>query len=115
MNPSVYLAKPDMKVPLRRIPVYDYQLAVAYVIDLDLVAVQKQSEARLACDQAGWLHVSSDGGSSYDPVSDSVQTGVDLGPLAAGDRVAIKLKVLIPALTAVRRRFVDLNIGRGVG
>ena len=113
MTPAVYLAKPGMKVPLRRIPVYDYPLGTEYIIDLEVVASETVTEARLACDQAGWLHVSSNGGSSYDPIPDSAQTGVDLGPMTADDRTAIKLKVSIPALTAVRRRFVALNVGIG--
>ena len=113
MTPAVDLTKPDMQVPIRRLPVYDYELGAEYIFDLDVVASELVSEARLACDQAGWLHVSSDGGSNYDPIPDSAQAGVDLGPLSAGSRVAIKIKVLIPALTSVRRRFVALNFGIG--
>ena len=114
MTPTVYLAKPDMKVPIRRLPVYDYELGTEYIFDLEVVATVAVAEARLACDQAGWLHVSSDGGSSYDPIPDSAQTGVNFGPMIAGARTAIKIKVSIPALTAVRRRFVALNFGMGV-
>ena len=115
MNPAVYIAKIGMKVPLRRIPVYDYKIATDYVLELEIVATQGVYESRISCDQAGWLHVSSDGGASYDPIPDSVQSGVNLGSLAAGDRGSIKIKVSIPIFTDVRRRFIGLFIGIGTG
>ena len=113
MTPTVFLARTNMAVPIRRLYVGPYKLGTDYVLDLEVVCAETTPEARLACDQAGWLHVSSDGGSSYDPIPDDVESGVQFGPMTTGDRQAIKLKVSIPALTSVRRRFVALNFGIG--
>lgn len=111
MNPSVFLSYPNMGVPLRLIPCHHYKLGTDTVIDLDIVATATVTEAKLGCSQAGWLHVSSDGGGSYDPIPEDTTAGVNLGPLAAGARSQIKIKVSIAS--GIRRRFVDLNIGVG--
>ena len=115
MNPIVYIARTNMKVPYRRIPVYGYKLGTDYVMDFDVVCEGDTTEARLGCDQAGWLWVSDDAGSTYYEVTDDATTGFQFGPLLAGNRQAIKLKLAIPVGTSARRRFVALNFGIGDG
>ena len=112
MLPPVYVAYPSMAVPLRCIPIYRYSLGTDYVIDLDVVATQSlATDVRMACDHASWLEVSSDGGGSYDPLTTSAQTGVQLGPMNSGARTPIKLKVSIAS--GVRENFTELAFGIG--
>ena len=111
MLPPVYLAHPGMALPLRVIPVHGYELTTDYILDLEIVATQNVTDARIGCDQAGWLHVSSDGGSVYNPIPTDVEAGVQLGPMTAGDRDAIKIKVSIAS--GLRRKPVELYVGYG--
>ena len=111
MKPTVFFSLPNMSVPLRLIPIHRYKLGTEYVEDLDVVATEAVFEAKIACDQAGWLQISSDGGGSYDPLLTDASTGVDLGALGAGSRTPVKLKVSIAS--GVRRKFVEIIIGVG--
>lgn len=111
MNPVVYLAHPGMSIPLRRIPVYGYKQGTEWVVDLEVVCEVATTEARLSASVAGWLQLSTDGGSSYDPIPTGAQTGLQLGPLSVG-RTAVKLKISISG-ASLRRRFVSLVWGVG--
>jgi len=109
--PSVYLAYPDMAVPVRVIPVHRYDFGTNEVIDLEVVCTVSVTECRLACTEANWLEVSDDGGGSYNTVTTDVQTSYDLGAKTAGDRDAIKLRVNIAS--GVRRSHAHLKLGVG--
>lgn len=68
---------------------------------------------RMAAGVASWLSVSLDGGSTWSPLGTDVQSGVQLGAVSAGNRIALKVKLDIPAGTSVRSRLVELPIGEG--
>ena len=111
MNPTVFLAYPDMAVPVRRIPVHRYELGTNEVIDLEVVCTEDVSECRLSCSEANWCEVSDDGGGSYNSVTTNAQTSYDIGALVAGNRQAIKLRVNIAS--GVRGSYAYLNLGVG--
>ena len=110
---SLHLVAVGTLAEIRRVPADFARVNVATIFDLEVVADAAHATAPLACDQAGWLHVSTNGGSSYTPVPTDVQAGVDLGSFTAGQRRAIKLKLLIPAATQVRQRSIGLLLGEG--
>ena len=116
---SVRLVVPGSLLEVRSIPVGHYLVGGEYVIPLELLAVTAAAECRIGvrdADQATWLKVSSDGGVTYVAVpaaGSGAMTGPDLGPLTAGQRKAIRLKVALPGGTAVRTRAIKPVFGLG--
>ena len=90
------------------------------MLDLEVVATEDAAECRVGVrepGQAGWLQVSTDGGTTYDAVPAAgagAIPGPDLGPLTAGQRKAIELKVAIPSGTSVRTRSIEPVLGFGI-
>ena len=116
---SVRLVVPGSLLEVRSIPVNHYLVGAEYVIPLELLAVTAVPECRIGVRDAGqatWLKVSSDGGTTWAAVPAAgigVMTGPDLGPLTAGQRKAISLKVALPGGTAVRTRAIRPVFGLG--
>ena len=69
---------------------------------------------RLAADVASWVAASLNGGSSYTALGTSVQSGMQLGAATAGQRIAVRIKLDIPAGTATLSRLVGIDVGEGV-
>jgi hypothetical protein len=116
---SVRLVAPGSLLEVRSIPVGHYLIGGEYVVPLELLALTDAAECRIGVrddDQATWLQVSNDGGGTYVAVpaaGSSAMTGPDLGPLTAGQRIAIRLKVALPGDAAVRTRAIKPVLGLG--
>jgi hypothetical protein len=91
---------------------HHYVLGTERVFDFDLYSPDGSGVANLGCTYA-WCKVSVDGGATWSDVPTNVQSGLALGPLAAGQRKQINVKLLIPPGTSVRTRSVGLPIGLG--
>jgi hypothetical protein len=99
---------------LRRLALDWVRVGEAYTVDLEVVADgAAASSAVLACSVADWLEVSDDDGVTWTAVGTDPATGVELGPLADGERKAITLRLTIPLGTDVRTKIVELWLGTG--
>jgi len=107
------LVEPGTFVECRWIYAHTYPLGSERVFDVELYAPDGDDVVDLYCSQAGWLEVSSDGGANYDPLPASKESAIAMGPLAAGERKPLKLKLGIPLGTAVRTRSIELRLGFG--
>lgn len=68
---------------------------------------------RLAAGVASWVSASLDGGGSYTALGTAVQSGLQLGAAAAGDRIAVRIRLDIPAGTSTLSRLVSIDVGEG--
>lgn len=100
---------------IRHLAVDWARLDTDYELDLEVVADAAHDECRIACSKADWLDVSSDAGATWDDVPTTVQSGVDLGAVTAGQRIEITLRLRVPAATTDDRlTAVELYLGTGV-
>jgi hypothetical protein len=117
---SVRLVWPNSVIEARRIPVEGYLVGAEHVLDLEVVAVDAAPECRLGVRdamQAGWLSLSQDAGATWASVpaaGSGAMVGPDCGPLTAGQRKAIKLKLVIPGGTSIRTRSIEPVLGLGI-
>jgi hypothetical protein len=82
-------------------------------VELEVLATADHDTATLACDSAGWLEASIDGG-AWLAVPVDIRQGLDLGaPLAAGDRVPVTIRITIPTNNP-RSQLIQLVTGTGV-
>lgn len=82
------------------------------VIDADLVADANHNEVRIAATVAGWVAISTDGGNIFTPLGSDVISGVNVGPMSAGQRMPVKFRIQPP--TEFRQRRIGIAIGTGV-
>lgn len=110
---SAMLTEPGTLVEARWIYAHSYVVGTDRVFDFEVYSPDGQTEAKLGCTHP-WCRVSTNGGASYVDIPTNVQQGIEMGPLTAGQRKAIKVKLAIPPGTAARTRSVGLPIGLGV-
>jgi hypothetical protein len=107
------IVQPGTFVECRWIYAHTYQLGTDRVFDVELYAPAGDEQVDLYCSHADWLQVSDDGGITYVPVPATKEDAIQLGPLSAGQRKPLKVKVAIAAGTAVRTRSIELRLGFG--
>lgn len=108
---AVTLTARNGLVSLRRIAVDGIAPGEHRDIDVDIVANAAHDEVRLAATVSGWLEVSVNGGMTWLPLGTDVMTGVDIGPMFAGQRRQVKVRVAPPV--AFRQRRIGLLVGGG--
>lgn len=104
----------DAAFEIRRIPLDFVEIGSPYDVDLDIVATEEQLVALLSAGVAGWVEISTNGGSSWDPVPADIQSGFDLGSFTSGEKKRIRIRITVPGGTDLRTQVVDLNTGTGV-
>ena len=113
---SVRLVAPGSLVEVRRLPVECYASGTARTYDFEVLAITDEPECRVQCSQAGWLLLSTYGGTTWVAIpanAPGAMTGPNLGPLTAGQRLPIKIQVAVPGGTFIRTRSVALFLGLG--
>jgi len=113
--PALYFARKGMKIPISLVRVHACEIGASWTVEIDLVCTVAAAQTFVATDQEDWLYLSDDAGSTYDPVPDDIQGGLQYGAMAAGERTGLILKVLVPVGTDVRRRFLSLDVSPGEG
>lgn len=110
---SVLLTFPSGLAEIRRVPIDHYLSGTRRSVTLELYAEAAQDTVRLAASAVGWLDVSLNGGSSWTTLGTDVESGLDVGPLTAGER----LSILVAAHHSgpFRQRRIVLLIGLGTG
>jgi Concanavalin A-like lectin/glucanases superfamily len=110
---SVLLVFPNGLAEIRRVPVDHYLAGTRRYVSLELLAEEDHATVPLAAEAAGWLEVSLNGGASWTPLGTDPETGLEVGPMSAGDR----LQVLVAVNTTVpfRQRRIPILIGLGTG
>lgn len=112
---SVRLSAVGAAYEIRHLAIDWARLDTDYDLDLEVVADDAHDECRIACSLADWVDVSDDAGATWHDVPTSVQSGYDLGPVTAGDRIPITLRVHPPAATTNDRlTAIELYLGTGV-
>lgn len=103
------LRAPDSAREIWRIPADFVVVGSAYDFDLEVVATEAHSTAKLGASLAGALQADLGGGFSAVPTD--VQSGFDLGTFTAGQKKSITLRLTVPD---VRNLAIELALGIGV-
>lgn len=111
MTRRVSIAAPGSMVELRRVLVDHLAPGESRNRAVEVVAAADLDEVRLAASAPGWIAVSTDDGMTFWPLGTDVRSGLDIGPMAAGERRQLSLKIHAPE--EFRQRRIVLLIGEG--
>jgi hypothetical protein len=103
------LRAPNAAFEIRRIPADFVVAGSSYDFDLEVVATEAHSTAKLGAGVAGVLQANIGGGFAAVPAD--VQTGFDLGTFTAGEKKSITIRLTVPT---VRNQAIELALGTGV-
>lgn len=112
---SVMLTGPGALVEAAHVPLDLVQVGVARQFALDLYAQEAHAGPTLAASVANWVEASLDAGLTWTTLGDYPPTGLDVGAMTAGQRLAALFRLTIPALTQMRTRAIQLLVGEGIG
>ncbi len=107
---NLVFALANSNAALRRFEVGAYVRGNDRVVTVDVVGTMPV--VQLYCEVAGVLQVSQDGGTTWDDVPADPFNGVEIGPVSG--RKTLKLKLNVPALTAMRWKSIGLHFAKGV-
>jgi hypothetical protein len=119
------LVWPNSVIEARTLPLNHIAPAESRTFDLELLAGEAVPECRLGRRDSmavlGTVAASADAGATWNTVPDAgagAMTGPDYGPLTAGQRKAIKVRLTLPAGTPgvvlARSRSIGLVLGFGI-
>ncbi len=107
------LVAPDGTYEIRHVSLDGMRIGVSEDVEYEVLYVDDHDVALFACDHAGYLQASVEGG-GFSAVPTDVKNGFDLGAGTAGQRKTLTVRVTIPGGTDVRDDVIEYELGIGV-